>query len=389
MPEVAEPPPLTAPDKELQAIANQSKDAIAAMFVGPGIVRDGKTIEATTTNPAPKLEEKPKEEPPKTDIPKVDAPKTDALKTDPPKVDAPKTKEDSIQDLRKARDQYEADLKAEKAERARIAAELEELKKRPDPKEFQEKLTAVEKEKLEYQRELQVAALERDPEFRKDYDLKINREALEMKKLLIASGVPEADAHKATASWNQQFFDEKSSEMDSMTRREFEAHWLEAKRLDNERQGKIAQAETTWQERQKQQQELQTKQQEEYQRFLHTERDAVLKEFSDMEGLRGQEELLKGAADVVNASFGFTPRQIMQQIASAHLLSKSVLQKDAELKELKEKMATLEKENADNKEFIKNQHGAVPRIGPSNGDEPLPDKAALANAFLNPTFGGR
>jgi len=388
MPEVAEPPPLTAPDKELQAIASQSKDAIAAMFVGPGIVRDGKTIEAVTSKPAPKLEEKPKEEV-KTDIPKVDAPKTEPLKTDPPKVDAPKTKEDSIQDLRKARDQYEADLKAEKAERARIAAELEELKKRPDPKEFQEKLTQAEKDKAEYQRQLQAASLERDPEFQKEYDSKINGQAKVMLNLMEAAGVPSADAKAAVGAWNERYFAEKLEEMDPLTRVKFQGAWAEAERLHNERQGKIAHAETEWQARQKQQQEQAAKQGEEYQRFLHSERDAVLKEFGDMEGLRGQEELLKGAADVVNASFQFTPRQIMQQIASAHLLSKSVLQKDAELKELKEKMATLEKENADNKEFIKNQHGAVPRIGPSNGDEPLPDKAALANAFLNPTFGGR
>jgi len=382
MPEVAEPPPLTAPDKELQAIANQSKESIAALFVGPGIVRDGKTIEA---KPTPKLEEKPKEESPKTDIPKVDA----TPKVDPPKVDAPKTKEDSIQDLRTARDEARKQWEAEKAEREKLIKELEDLKKRPDPKEFQEKLAQTEKEKLEIQRQLQAAALERDPEFQKEYDSKINGQAKVMLSLLESAGVAGADAKAAVGAWNERFFAEQMEGMDALTKVKFQGAWAEAERLHNERQGKIAQAESTWQERQKQQQEQISKQAEEQQRQLHAERDSLIKEFSDMEGLRGQEDLLKGAAEAVNQSFTYTPRQLMHQVATAHLLSKAVLQKDSVIQELQEKLTKLEKENADNKAFIKEQHGSVPRIGPSNGDEPPADKTKIAEAFLNPTFGAR
>jgi hypothetical protein len=286
MPEVAEPPPLTAPDKELQAIANQSKESIAALFVGPGINRDGKIIEAT--KPAPKLEEKSKEEAPKTEPPKVEEkPKVEA-----PKVDVPKTKEDSIVDLRTGRDEARKQYEAEKSAREQLAKELEELKKRPDPKEFQEKLSQVEKEKLEYQQQLQAASLERDPQFRKEYDDKINGQAKVMLGLMEAAGVPTADAKAAVGAWNERYFAEQLENMDALTRVKFQGAWAEAERLHNERQGKIAQAETTWQERQKQQQEAQAKQGEEYQRFLHGERDAVLKEFGDMEGLRGNEEFL-------------------------------------------------------------------------------------------------
>ncbi len=383
MPEVAEPPPLTAPDKGLQAIASKSSADIAALFTGPGINRDGKVV-AEPSKPAPKIEEPvKKEEPPKTDIPKVDA-----TKTEPPK-EAPKTKEDSIVDLRTGRDEARKQYEAEKAARELLAKELEELKKRPDPKEFQEKLAQTEKEKAEYQRQLQAASLERDPEFQKEYDSKINGQAKTMLTMLVAAGVADADAKTAVGAWNERFFAEQMDSMDALTRVKFQGAWAEAERLHNERQGKIAQAESTWQERQKQQQEAQAKQGEEYQRFLHGERDAVLKEFGDMEGLKGNEEFLKGAAEAVNASFNAQPRELMKQVAAAHLLAKSVTQKDGEITALKEKLAALEKENNDNKTFIKEQHGAVPRIGPSGGEEPAPDKKALAAQFLNPTFGGR
>lgn len=374
-------PPATEPNvAELTKLAAMPKADIAASFLGPGIVRDGNRIEA---KPAPVVDP-PKEEPKeKVEVPKIDPPKVDPPKTEPP---APKTKEDSIQDLRATRDQHAKDLETERKALADLRAEIEELKKQPAPKDFQEKMTALEKERDTYRQELRGAALERDPEFRKEYDEKINSQAGDMIRLMVSSGAPEAEAKSAVANWNESYFAEKVDEMDPLKRVKFTGAWQEAERLNRERQGKIQNAETEWQARQQQQETAQKQQGEEYQRQLFAERDSLYKELFATDGLRENADLQAKAREAVEASFAFTPRQIMHSVASARLLAESVIQKDGEIKELKEKHAALEKKAGELEEFVKNANGAVPRVGPSTGNEQAPDRKAIAEQFLNPVI---
>ncbi len=368
-----EPPKTTTP-----AIPAE-RAAIAADFLRPKVQVDG------ITTKAPEPEKKPEE------AAKVIEPEKKPEEV--AKVTPPDPREQNIGELRKMRDearkQHEEATKAletEKAERARIAAEYEEFKKNPVPKEFTEKLTAAEQEKEKIRLELRAASLERDPVFRKEYNDRINANAKSMLDLMTASGVEATEATRAISQWNEDYFASASENMTAPQKIKFQAAWMQAEQIDNERRQALANADTEWQKREKFQQEQIKQQQEQGQQYLKSEQEALFRELAAQEHLKDNAELLKAARESVDASYSMPPKEIMRHVATARLLAEGVKVKDAEITKLKADYEELKKKHDEAETFIKNQNGGTARISPTDAADKPEDKKQRAHSFLNPTF---
>jgi len=317
------------------------------------------------------------------------------VKVDPPKVDEkPDPKEHNIAELRKMRDEARKQneevakqLEAEKAERARIAAEYEEFKKQPAPKEFLEKLTKAEQEKEQIRLELRAASLERDPVFRKEYNDRINANATTMRDLLTASGVDPKEANQMIGTWNEDQFAGALANMTPGQEVKFKAAWMQAEQIESDRRAALANADQEWKKRETAAQEHARLQQEQGQKYLKNEQDALFRELAEQEHLKGNAELLKAARESVDASYQMPPKEIMRHVATARLLAEGVKIKDAEIAKLKSDYEELKKKHDEQAEFIKSRNGGTPRVNPTDPAEKPEDKKARANAFLHPTIG--
>jgi len=319
------------------------------------------------------------------------------VKTDSPKAEEkPDPKEHNIAELRKMRDEARKQneevakqLEAEKAERARIAAEYEEFKKQPAPKEFLEKLTKAEQEKEQIRLELRAASLERDPVFRKDYQEKINQNARIMLDVLVASGADPKEANQVIGNWREEEFGVAMENMTAGQKVKFQAAWMQAEQIENSRKAALANADEEWKRREAAQQEHARLQHEQGQQYLKSEQDALFRELAEQEHLKGNAELLKAARESVDASYQMPPKEIMRHVATARLLAEGVKIKDAEIAKLKSDYEELKKKHDEQAEFIKSRNGGTPRVNPTDPAEKPEDKKARANAFLHPTIGGQ
>lgn len=368
---VAEAPTDTKPPETKQPT---EREVLAQSFLRPKVV----TANSPVTAPPPTPEATPEAKAPETKPePKPEA-KPEA------KPDGHKTPEESWAELRKKAEAAEKALEAEKSERARLAAEYEEFKKNPVPKEFAEKLTQTEKEKEEIRKQLQAAALERDPGFKKEYDDRINANAQDMMGYLTASGADQAEAKRAIAQWNEQYFADQLEQMVGPAKVKFQAAWFEAERIFREKQAKLANADQEWKQRETAMAEQQKMQAAQHEAYLKSQESEMFKELFSVEGLRENQELQKAAKEAVAASYQFTPKEIMHRIATATLLATSVQQKDAALKELQAKYDELKKKADTDEAFIKNQGSAVPRLSPTDAPVSSDERAKIVHSLLHP-----
>lgn len=311
------------------------------------------------------------------------APET-TTSAEPPKAEHKKAPEESWADLRKKVEESDKALAAERAEKARIAAEIEELRKRPAPEEYIKKLQETEKEREEYRQQLRAASLERDPEFRKEFNDRINATAQSMKSILVAAGVDANEAHARVSKWDEEYFSEQYEALSGPAKIKFQAAWMEAERIEQERVAKLSNAESEWKQREARQAEQQKAQQEQYAAFLNGEKDAVFKELFATEGLKENQELQKAAREAVDASFQMSPRDLMHRVATARILADAVQMKDKALADLQGKFDELKKKADEQEAFIKNANGSVPRLSPTDPGVTPEDRKAIAQAFLKP-----
>jgi len=359
-------PPVVEPPATPEPPTPAARADVANSFLRPKVNVDGNITQApdlSAKKPAP-------------------APTPEPAKT--PEPPAPDPKEVSMAELRKARDEARQQLEAERAERAKYLAELEEYKKRPDPKEYIEKLTAAEREREEIRQQLRAASLERDPSFKREYHDKINANAKLMLDFMVASGADQAEATKAVQSWDENRFAEFAEAMQPGAKMKFQAAWMEAERVEQERRAALANADVEWTKRQQAAEAAQKQQAEQQQQFLIQEKESLFKELFTQEGLVDKKELQEAARQAVEASFTYPPKELMRQVASARLLAEGVKSRDAELTTLRSEMATLKQQLQEQEQFIKSQNGGVARISPSNPGEVPVDKKAMAEFFLNP-----
>ncbi len=343
----------------------EARKADALSFLRPKVQVDGLTTQAPEpVKPPVKTEEKP---PTKTD----EKPPTDP-------------KEQSIQELRKSRDEerkqreeLQKQFETKNETLNKLMAEFEEHKKKPASEDFLKKHQELEAERNRLDQELRAAALERSPSFRKEYNDRINMNASSMVDIMVASGVEQKDAVNAVNTWNEDRFAEFAENMTLVQKTKFQAAWMQAEQIENERKAALANADAEWKKRESATQEQQKAQMEQHQKFLQSEEETMFKELFATEGLKENTELQQKARDAVQASYQMQPRQLMHAVATSRILADAVLAKDAEIAEMKKKL----EEQA---EFIKSAKEGVARVSPTDSAEKPEDKKARAQSFLNP-----
>lgn len=375
------PPPLdpsTAPTAE-------QKNAILSLFRPKGKVEPVKepvkevakdVLKETTKEP---VKEAPKEEKPK-EVVKEAA--KESVKEE-PKTDAEK----NFAALRTKAEAAEKAHEDAKAQLAKIQAEYEEYKKKPAPDNVLKELEETRKAKEEYQRELRVAALARDPEFNAKYDKPIQTAMQAMVDIAVAGGMEKNDALRMVSAWDKTRFAEALATMDDVGKMEFGAHMQEAIRLYGQKQAELDNAETSWQARQKQQEEAQKGQQEAYRKGLMSDIDAVLKEAGEtplgkeegaLENVRG---LLEKAAGLGGERL--SNREMFKLMGTSAMLATAFQRQTKVMEEKEAKIADLEKTVAERDAFIKDQNLSIPSVNGSSVEKKL-DRKELARQFLNP-----
>lgn len=373
--EVLEPPPVvTEPVKTPPPpAATPDPAAVVASLLKPNVRPKGDAAPIQNTPPVAKVD------PPK-EQPKVEPEK--------PKADAEK----NWAELRAAREAAEKLAKEREEELNKVRTEYETFKKNPVPKEFEEKLTAAEKRALEMQERLRVADLQQDPEFQRKYAEPIQSSLELMRDAALAAGVTQQEAIQAITAWDKAKFAEWVETMPATERMDFQAAYVRAVDLYRQREHELKNSKQTLEELNKSRQSEQERQQKLYMEALRGDTKSVLTELSDTQEIyKNDPELQKEVEGLLNRATGLEgeviPRkQLLKNIADAHVLSRHFQRLDKEHTETKAELEKLKKDLAERDAFIKGQNLAIPGINPTvpatNG---LADDKSVGLKFLRPS----
>jgi len=347
-------------------------EQMAASILRPGVVKEGVTIVPPLAKKEPVKEE----------------PKTEAkapVVPDKPLSD----KEINLGELRKAREAAEATLKEREAELAKAREEFETFKKNPIPKEFEEKLTTAEKRAQEFQRELQAAALGRDPDFQKRFNVPIQQNLDIISSVLVNNGVDKAEVAQMINQWDENRMAETADGLPPAARLKVTAAMMEAIRLDNQKQQEIQHADQTFAEMQKQRQQAQEQSQQEHLKSLQKDRDFVLAKFGENEIFKADEEVRKQTQEMLDSVIGVNGNKmpasnVLTILGSTFLAAKQLEKTIAEKTEMASKLEAAEKKIADQEEFIKSVQSGIPVPNPTSGAPAGGDVNALVNSILKP-----
>lgn len=314
----------------------------------------------------PKAEEKKEEA--KAEVVK-EAPKETAKEQ--PKEEAKAS--DKEENLAALRQKWEASDKLAKEHEAALKAareEFENFKKNPVPKEVQDKLSAIEKERDEYRQHLRVAALQRDPDFNRKYSVPIESGMKQMVEMLTAAGVEQKDATKAVSGWNEQFFAEVVDGMDSVGKLKFGAAMQRVVELYGQKEAELADADNTWKSIETKRAEDAKKQSDMLKKMLADDAETVLKDLAETDLGKTDAELLNTAKAAIRNAVGLDGegvpnRELMRLIGSGTMLAKAFERKSAELAEKEAKIAELHKQIEEKDTFIKERAGSVPNVNGS------------------------
>jgi hypothetical protein len=315
------------------------------------------------------------------EVTKVEEKKPEAVKEDKP---------DNFAALRQKAEAAEKAAAEAAAERDRLRAEYEEYKKKPAPKEVMDELEMTKKEKAEYQKRLREADLARDPEFNARFDNPIRASMEQMVNIAVAAGVERKDAAAVVSAWDKGQFREWLSTMDDLQKTEFGAAMQNAVMLYNQKETELANAEQTWKERVKQQEEQQKTQREQYLSGLSADIEANLKELAETPLGKDHTELLTETRTLLRRAGGLEGERIdnktlLGMVGKSLLLAKGFERQEKVLAEKTQKIAELEKTLAERDAFIKEQSSATPSVNGSLSTTKTSAKAA-AQAILNPVI---
>jgi hypothetical protein len=307
-------------------------------------------------------------------------------KTEPVKESTPAQL--SFAELRQKTEAAEKAATEAAAERDRLKAEYEEYKKKPIPEDFMKKLAETEKEKAEYQKRLREADLSRDPEFNARYDTGIRTAMQQMVDIVAQAGIDRKEATAAVIGWNKGQFAEWMDTLGPVEKLEFGAAMQQAVTLYGQKEAELANAEQTWQTRQKQQEETAKTQREQYLTGLSADIEANLKELGETPLGKDHTELLTETRTLLRRAGGLEGERIdnktlLGMVGKSLLLAKGFERQEKALVEKAEKIAELEKILAERDAFIKERNGDTPPIGGSLPAKKQDAKAA-ARAILNP-----
>lgn len=366
------------PVKETPA-AEQKKPDIQSLLRPNVIVKDnnGNPISQTNPQPLPEKKETKKEE---------KQPTEQELNF--------KNLREKSEGLEKTLKEREETLKKHEEEAQKLRMEIEDYKKRPDPKTYEEQIKKITEERDTYSKQLSVAALSRHPDFVRKYNDSIQAQVGQMTGMAKALGIEQAEINSAIARWDTGKFAEWHDQMDRPSQIRFSGYWQKAETLDGERIAELEHADRTWNDMQKQQQDEFGKQQTAHVEALKRETAAVLAEINesqqivkDSPELRAElEGLLQGATRThADASRHLTTRQVMTNLAQAHVLARHFQRVEAENKELQTKLEEAQKTLGERDEFIKKAYGSIPTPGATSQKPAEGDKKTLLGKLVNPT----
>jgi len=324
----------------------------------------------------------------KTEPVKETPPAKTEVKTEPVKAEDPLDRD--FAGLRKKAEAAEKAAIEAAAERDRLKAEYEELKKKPAPEEFVKELEQTKAERAEYQKRLREADLARDPEFNARYDTGIRTAMQQMVDIMAQSGMDRKEATAAVGSWNKGQFAEWMEGAGPVEKMEFGAAMQQAVMLHGQKETELAQAEQTWQNLQKQREADAKAQRENYLGSLRGDIDAILKEAAETPLGKDHTEVLSEAKSLLLRAGGLegerlANKDLLGMVGKSLLLAKGFERQEKALAEKEAKIAEMEKTLAERDKFIKELNGATPPVGgslpPAKGDA-----KAAARAILNPVI---
>lgn len=361
--EVLEPPKVEtkvetpAPSEGLLASIKKAQDKRVESAPNSRSIADIKAAEKKAATQ--KVEEKP----PVTEEKKPDAVvTTDAVKPD--------DKEKNFAALRQAREAAEKERDELKQKYELLSQEHETYKTRPESTEVEKERERLNGEIKKYQTELKAAAITRDPDFQQQFDAGILRKQKQMISILSASGVNDAEAQQAVAQWNKGKFGEYIETLPVLQQGEFASLVRGAEELAHERNDAIANAEKTYEEREKLRKTENEKQQAQFKGSLKAEALEVINEMVGLDGIKDNEELtslirtsVMKAAPIEEGHM--TRKEVFHRVAQSVALAYIADSQQKEIESGRTKIAELEKKVAEQEEFITKRGGAIPK--PGNG----------------------
>lgn len=348
------------------------------------VVQTKVETEQVKVEPAPGAKTEPVKEPSK----------TDPVKTEVAKEEKPK--EEEVQDrdfagLRKKAEAKEKEAADAIAERDRIKAEMEELRKKPAPEEFIKEFEKTKAERLEYQKRLREADLARDPEFNAQFDNPIRAAMQRMVDIAVSAGVPKDEAVKTVTTWNKGTMAEwLDGTLGPVEKMEFGAEMQQAMSLYTQKETLLAQADETYQKLVKQRGEEEKAKREQYLGSVSAAIEENLKELAETPLGKDHVELLAETKTLLRRAGGLEGERIdnktlLGMVGKSLLLAKGFEKQQKALEEKDAKIAEITKTLEERDKFIKELNGATPGIG---GTLPAktPDAKAAARAILNPVI---
>lgn len=334
------------------------------------------TPEVTPEKPSPmwavKVGEKPAEE---------KKPEVTPEKVETPKAETPKpTKEESFATLRKKSEDLQKELDDLRGKYSTVEKEYNDYKSKPIelPEEHKTRLTKAEQERDEYLKEIRAFRIEKDPEFTERYVKPIQNSIAIMQRVATEAGVDEATLKAGFGRWDDNAFGEWMENMQPGQKAKFSAAWMEAERLEQERVGKIADSNKTYEEM------IKTREAEAKSRFEADQAEnqklakGLIKKFIlDNESTKDFEDLPQAAENIAMrvARYEITPQEVMETAIQNQALVRMHNRQVESNKSLTEKIAELEKKIADQDSFIKEHAGATPNpaasgVIPKDGAKP-------------------
>lgn len=277
------------------------------------------------------------------------------------------------------------------AEIAKFKTEMEELRKKPAPKEFMDELELTKKEKADYQKRLREADLSRDPEFNAQFDTPIRGAMQRMVDIAVAAGIPKEDAVKTVSTWNKSTMAEwLDGTLGPVEKMEFGAEMQQAQSLYSQKEAALAQADQTWQGMQKQREEATKQQRAQYLTTLELDIEANLKELGETPLGKDHTELLAETRTLLRRAGGLEGERIdnknlLGMVGKSLLLAKGFERREKALAEKDAKIAEMTKTLEERDAFIKEVNGGTPSVGgklPAKGQ----DAKSAARSILNPVI---
>lgn len=277
------------------------------------------------------------------------------------------SKEESLANLRKAKEAADKELQEWKQKYETVQKEYETVKTKPFelPEDVKTRLETAEKEREAYSKELSAAKLERHPEFIAKYQKGMEKSVISMQQIAIEAGIDPELVKSGLGRWDQTAFGDWHEQMNPAQKAKFAQAWVTTETLNEERNQKLAEAETQWQELSKTQ-EAQAKAQYEESINHHTKlaKNLVKELILDNEVLVKDFDDLPEVAEAMAmraAKFEMPAEEVFKSVIQNQALARIVNKQKSSIEDFTKQIEEKDKKIAELEAFVAERAGATPR----------------------------